>query len=110
MKRPIYSPRSSRLDRDLGRKRFGDAGYAMEELVAEIGAAFCCRRSWRHAGNPRRPRRLYRVMAASPEERQARDLHRRQPRAEGLNGLSPHAAIVDLHRARRRDAGGGVGD
>jgi antirestriction protein ArdC len=32
----------SRLDRDLGRKRFGDAGYAIEELVAEIGAAFLC--------------------------------------------------------------------
>jgi antirestriction protein ArdC len=32
----------SRLDRDLGRKRFGDAGYAMEELVAELGAAFLC--------------------------------------------------------------------
>ncbi|MBN8626917.1 MAG: DUF1738 domain-containing protein [Planctomycetes bacterium] len=32
----------SRLDRDLGRKRFGDAGYAMEELVAEMGAAFLC--------------------------------------------------------------------
>jgi antirestriction protein ArdC len=32
----------SRLNRDLGRKRFGDAGYAMEELVAEIGAAFLC--------------------------------------------------------------------
>jgi antirestriction protein ArdC len=32
----------SHLDRDLGRKRFGDAGYAMEELVAEIGAAFLC--------------------------------------------------------------------
>jgi antirestriction protein ArdC len=32
----------SRLDRDFGRKRFGDAGYAMEELVAEIGAAFLC--------------------------------------------------------------------
>lgn len=30
----------ARLDRDLGRKRFGDAGYAMEELVAELGAAF----------------------------------------------------------------------
>jgi antirestriction protein ArdC len=30
----------SRLDRDLGRKRWGDAGYAMEELVAELGAAF----------------------------------------------------------------------
>jgi antirestriction protein ArdC len=31
-----------RLDRDLGRKRWGDAGYAMEELVAEIGSAFLC--------------------------------------------------------------------
>ena len=30
----------SRLDRDMGRKRWGDAGYAMEELVAELGAAF----------------------------------------------------------------------
>ena len=25
----------SRLDRDFGRKRWGDEGYAMEELVAE---------------------------------------------------------------------------
>jgi antirestriction protein ArdC len=32
----------SRLDRDLGRKRWGDAGYAAEELVAELGAAFLC--------------------------------------------------------------------
>lgn len=30
----------NRLDRDFGRKRFGDEGYAMEELVAELGAAF----------------------------------------------------------------------
>lgn len=29
-----------RLERDFGRKRFGDEGYAMEELVAELGAAF----------------------------------------------------------------------
>jgi antirestriction protein ArdC len=29
-----------RLDRDFGRKRWGDEGYAMEELVAELGAAF----------------------------------------------------------------------
>ena len=26
----------------MGRKKWGDAGYAMEELVAEIGAAFLC--------------------------------------------------------------------
>ncbi len=32
----------SRLDRDLGRQRFGDEGYAREELVAELGAAFLC--------------------------------------------------------------------
>ncbi len=32
----------SRLNRDMGRKKWGDAGYAMEELVAEIGSAFLC--------------------------------------------------------------------
>ena len=32
----------SRLNREFGRKRFGDEGYAMEELVAELGAAFLC--------------------------------------------------------------------
>jgi antirestriction protein ArdC len=35
-----WTRHESRLNRDLGRKRFADAGYAMEELVAEIGAAF----------------------------------------------------------------------
>jgi antirestriction protein ArdC len=29
-----------RLARDFGRKRWGDEGYGMEELVAELGAAF----------------------------------------------------------------------
>lgn len=32
----------SRLNREFGRKRWGDEGYATEELVAEIGAAFLC--------------------------------------------------------------------
>lgn len=31
-----------RLNRDFGRKRWGDEGYAAEELVAELGAAFLC--------------------------------------------------------------------
>jgi len=35
-----WTRHKSRLDRDFGRKRFGDEGYAMEELVAELGAAF----------------------------------------------------------------------
>lgn len=32
----------SRLNRNFGRKAFGDPGYAREELVAELGAAFLC--------------------------------------------------------------------
>ena len=32
----------TRLDRDFGRARWGDEGYAREELVAELGAAFLC--------------------------------------------------------------------
>lgn len=32
----------ARLDRDLGRKRWGDEGYAYEEIVAELGASFLC--------------------------------------------------------------------
>lgn len=31
-----------RLTRDFGRQRFGDEGYAREELVAELGSAFLC--------------------------------------------------------------------
>ncbi len=37
-----WTKHKSRLDRDFGRERFGDAGYAKEELVAELGAAFLC--------------------------------------------------------------------
>jgi antirestriction protein ArdC len=32
----------TRLERDFGRKSWGEAGYAKEELVAELGAAFLC--------------------------------------------------------------------
>jgi antirestriction protein ArdC len=37
-----WTRHKSRLDRDFGQKRFGDQSYAIEELVAEIGAAFLC--------------------------------------------------------------------
>ena len=38
-----WTKAKSRLDReDFGRKRWGDEGYAMEELVAELGACFVC--------------------------------------------------------------------
>jgi antirestriction protein ArdC len=35
-----WTKHEKRLNRDFGRKRFGDEGYAMEELVAELGSAF----------------------------------------------------------------------
>jgi antirestriction protein ArdC len=35
-----WTRHASRLDREFGRKRWGDAGYAAEELVAELGSAF----------------------------------------------------------------------
>lgn len=38
-----WSGHDSRLNRDLA-GRFGDASYAMEELIAELGAAFVCAR------------------------------------------------------------------
>lgn len=37
-----WTKHPARLQRDLGGKRFGDTGYAREELVAELGAAFLC--------------------------------------------------------------------
>jgi antirestriction protein ArdC len=37
-----WTKHPARLARDLGRKSWGDAGYAAEELVAELGSAFVC--------------------------------------------------------------------
>lgn len=38
-----WSGATHRLNReDFGRKRWGDAGYAIEELVAELGSAYLC--------------------------------------------------------------------
>ena len=37
-----WTKHEKRLARDFGRVRFGDEGYAKEELVAELGSAFLC--------------------------------------------------------------------
>jgi antirestriction protein ArdC len=37
-----WTKAAHRLNRDFSGKRFGDHGYAREELVAELGAAFLC--------------------------------------------------------------------
>ena len=37
-----WSKHEKRLARDFGRTRYGDEGYAREELAAELGSAFLC--------------------------------------------------------------------
>ena len=37
-----WTRHETRLNREFGRKRWGDEGYAAEELVAELGSAFLC--------------------------------------------------------------------
>jgi antirestriction protein ArdC len=37
-----WTKHPTRLERDFGRKSWGDEGYAHEELVAELGSAFLC--------------------------------------------------------------------
>lgn len=37
-----WTKHDKRLARDMGRVKWGDAGYAREELVAELGSAFLC--------------------------------------------------------------------
>lgn len=37
-----WTKHPNRLDRDCGRKSWGDEGYAREELVAELGSAYLC--------------------------------------------------------------------
>ena len=37
-----WTAHPSRLNREFGGQRLGDTGYAREELVAELGAAFLC--------------------------------------------------------------------
>ena len=91
----------SRLDRDFGRKRQGDEGYAREELVAEMGAAFLCAdlgitpevradhaaylASWLEVlNNDKR----FIFTAASAAQRAADYLHGLQPKAEEAEQLA----------------------
>lgn len=88
----------SRLDRDFGRKRWGDEGYAREELVAELGSAFLCAdlgitpepredhaayiASWLKA---LRNDKRFVVSAAAHAQRGVDFLHRLQPQADSEN-------------------------
>ena len=88
----------SRLNRSFGRKRFGDEGYAMEELVAELGAAFLCA----DLGLPPEPREDHAPISAvaeGAEERQAGDLHRRFARQRAADFIAAFAAPAQQEAA-----------
>ncbi|WP_457588949.1 ArdC family protein [Ensifer canadensis] len=88
----------TRLDRNLGRKKWGDEGYAREELVAELGSVFLAAdlglaieprddhaayiASWLKA--LKNDKRLVFQMAAHAE-RAVAYLHRLQPAADNAN-------------------------
>jgi len=94
----------SRLAREFGGSRWGDEGYAMEELVAELGAAYLCADlgltpevredhaayigSWlRVLRNDNRA-----VFSAAAHAQRAADfLHALQPAAGGAAALEPQA-------------------
>ena len=95
----------SRLDRDFGRKRWGDEGYAAEELVAELGSAFLAA-DLGLAPEPRADHASYiaswlKVLkndkraiftAAAHAERACGFLHGHQPRASTETGEDLEAA------------------
>ena len=99
-----YTRHESRLNRDCGRKRWGDAGYAIEELVAELGSAFLVRglghRTHRSPGSCQ----LHRILAGSAEERQAGNLPGRG-HGRACRRLAPRLP-ARCRRPRRRSARG----
>lgn len=54
-----WTKHEARLNREFGRKRWGDEGYAMEELVAELGAAFLAANLGLSAETPREDHASY---------------------------------------------------
>ena len=89
-----------RLARDLT-GRFGDDAYAVEELVAELSAAFTCATLGPGQRRPQqRPRRLPRLVVPCPARRTSRAVERRQ------QGPSSHRPPPRLqHRIGARGGG-----
>jgi antirestriction protein ArdC len=113
-----WTKHKKRLDRDFGRKRYGDDGYAREELVAELGSAFLCAdlgitpeiradhasyiSSWLEVlGNDKR----FVFTAASHAQKAVDYLHGLQTNTTaGSIDASDHLAVSRLHPPRVRGA------
>jgi len=106
-----WTKHPARLDRDFGRKRFGDEGYAREELVAELGSAFLAA-DLGLAPEPREDHASYIaswlavlkgdtrfiVSAAAHAQKAADFLHRLQPAAEPASSESDTPSDTDGDR------------
>lgn len=94
-----WTKTAARLDRDFGRKRFGDSGYAMEELVAEMGAAFICA-DLGLSPEPREEHAAYLAHWLSVVKADKRAIFsaaaHAQRAADYLHSLQPEAAAAEL--------------
>jgi antirestriction protein ArdC len=86
----------SRLARDFGTTRFGSEGYAIDELVAELGAAFLCA-DLDLTREPREDHAAYIANWLQVLKADNRDLHGSQPRAAS-GGLDQRPAAGGLRR------------
>jgi antirestriction protein ArdC len=104
-----WTKHENRLNRSFDSKRFGDAGYAVEELVAEMGAAFLCadlgitpevmpeHAQYLNAWLTVLKQDAKAVFtAAAHAEKAAEYLHRLQPPALTADQPAPEPAPIDL--------------
>ena len=99
-----WTKHPTRLDRDFGRKRFGDEGYAREELVAEIGSRVPCLRPASTPEAAGGPRRLSRPLAGRAEGRTSGRSSRPPPMPR-----KPPITCMPCSRNRPPDRCGGQG-
>lgn len=74
-----WTKHKCRLDREFGRKKWGDQGYARDELVAELGAAFLCADLALFPESGADHAAYVQSLAQGSKKRQARDLQRSGP-------------------------------
>jgi antirestriction protein ArdC len=93
-----WTRHGKRLNRDFGRKRWGDQGYAAEELVAEIGSAFLSA-DLGLALEPRADHASYIANWIATLKSSSRAIFTAAAHAERavgyLHSLQPHAAMIE---------------
>jgi len=101
-----WTKHPQRLDRDFGRKSWGDEGYSREELVAELGSAFLCA-DFELCQEPREENAAYiatwlevlkndnrAILAAAAHAQRAADYLNRKAAAQVPRGLSGLTLIL----------------